>query len=181
MKAHTASLINAILLVALSSWGYFDSETPSFTALIPAFIGVVLLICNPGVKKENKVIAHIAVLLTLVVGIGLFRPLMGVIDRSNILGIFRVSVMLISTVIAMVFFVKSFIDARRNRQATWLLLPLKKEINQQGVCGCNVFPKICSTSWSAPDHAVCQVFFKQKDWITKYQAYITNWHRVQMS
>ncbi|MEM7107680.1 MAG: hypothetical protein AAF519_05590 [Bacteroidota bacterium] len=116
MKAHTVSLLNALLLIGLSSWGYFDSETPSVTALIPAFIGIALLICNPGVKKENKVVAHIAVLLTLVVAIGLFRPFMGVIDRGNTLGIFRVSVMLISTVLAMAFFVKSFIDVRRNRQ-----------------------------------------------------------------
>ncbi|MEM6737644.1 MAG: hypothetical protein AAF620_16395 [Bacteroidota bacterium] len=117
MKAHTASLINAILLITLSAWGYIDSETPSFTALIPAIIGAALLICNPGVKKENKIIAHIAVLLTLVVGIGLFRPLMGVVERANALGILRVSVMLLSTVFAIVFFVKSFIDARRKREA----------------------------------------------------------------
>ena len=115
MKAHTASLINAILLIILSAWGYMDSESPSVTALIPAFVGVALLICNPGVKKENKVIAHIAVLLTLIIFIGLFRPLMGVIDRGNTIGIVRVAIMLISTVLAMIFFIKSFIDARNNR------------------------------------------------------------------
>ncbi|MCG8322382.1 MAG: hypothetical protein MI921_22990 [Cytophagales bacterium] len=115
MKAHTASLINAILLIILSAWGYMDSESPSVTALIPAFVGVALLICNPGVKKENKIIAHIAVLLTLIIFIGLFRPLMGVIDRGNTIGIIRVAIMLISTVVAMIFFIKSFIDARNNR------------------------------------------------------------------
>ena len=71
MKAHTASLINALILIALSLWGYFSSETPSMTALIPTAIGVVLLALNNGVKKENKVIAHIAVLLTLLSLIGL--------------------------------------------------------------------------------------------------------------
>ena len=115
MKAHTASLINAILLIILSAWGYMDSESPSVTALIPAFVGAALLVCNPGVKKENKVIAHIAVLLTLIILIGLFRPLMGVIERGNTMGILRVGIMLISTVVAMIYFVKSFIDARRNR------------------------------------------------------------------
>ena len=115
MKAHTASLINAILLIILSAWGYLDSESPSVTALIPAFVGGALLICNPGVKKENKVIAHIAVLLTLVILVGLFRPLTGVIDRGNTIGILRVTIMLLSTVVAMIFFVKSFIDARKNR------------------------------------------------------------------
>ena len=71
MKPFIANLINAIILIALSSWGYFASQTPSMTALIPTFIGVVLLICTPGVKNENKVIAHVAVLLTFVVLVGL--------------------------------------------------------------------------------------------------------------
>ena len=117
MKAHTASLINALLLITLSAWGYLASESPSITALIPAFVGVVLLIFNPGLKKENKVMAHIAVLLTLLILFGLFRPLMGVIERGNTLGIVRVMVMLLSTVVAMVFFVKSFIEARKNRES----------------------------------------------------------------
>ena len=115
MKAHTASLINAILLIILSAWGYMDSESPSVTALIPACVGAALLVCNPGVKKENKVIAHIAVLLTLIILIGLFRPLMGVIERGNTMGILRVGIMLISTLVSMIYFVKSFIDARKNR------------------------------------------------------------------
>lgn len=117
MKAHTASLINAIFLIGLSSWGYFSSETPSITALIPAIIGVVLLVCNRGVKKENKMVAHIAVLLTLIVLIGLIKPLMGAFGRSNTLAIVRVLVMILTTVVAIIFFVKSFIDARKKRES----------------------------------------------------------------
>ncbi|MBK20865.1 MAG: hypothetical protein CMP63_00915 [Flavobacteriales bacterium] len=116
MKAHTASLINAILLITLPLWGYLSSETPSITALIPAFIGVALLGMNYGVKKENKIIAHIAVLLTLVILFGLIKPLMGALGRGDGLAIGRVLVMIISTVMAMVFFVKSFIDARKRRE-----------------------------------------------------------------
>ena len=116
MKAHTASLINAVLLIVLPLWGYLSSETPSVTALIPAFIGVALLVMNYGVKKENKIIAHIAVLLTLVILFGLIKPLMGALGRGDGLAISRVLVMIISTVLAMVFFVKSFIDARKRRE-----------------------------------------------------------------
>jgi predicted ferric reductase len=115
MNAHKASLINAILLVTLSLWGYFSSETPSITALIPAFIGVILIAINKGVKKENKVIAHIAVVLTLVILIGLIKPLLGAIDRSDNLAILRVLIMIISTIMAMIYFIKSFIQARKNR------------------------------------------------------------------
>lgn len=115
MKAHTASLINAVLLIVLPLWGYLSSETPSITALIPAFIGVLLLAMNYGVKKENKIIAHIAVVLTLVILFGLITPLKGAIGRGDALAIGRIIVMIISTVVAMVFFVKSFIDAKKRR------------------------------------------------------------------
>ncbi len=82
MKAHTASLINAVLLIVLPLWGYFSSETPSNTALIPVSIGVVLLAMNYGVKKENKIIAHIAVLLTLLILFGLIKPFMGSLEEK---------------------------------------------------------------------------------------------------
>jgi hypothetical protein len=115
MKAYTASFINALLLIILPLWGYFSSDTPSITALIPAFIGATLLGMNNGVKKENKVIAHIAVILTLVILFGLIKPLQGAIGRSDGLAIGRIIVMIISTVVAMIFFVKSFIDAKKRR------------------------------------------------------------------
>ena len=116
MKAHTASLINAVLLIVLPLWGYLSSETPSKTALIPAGIGIILLAMNPGVKKENKVIAHIAVLLTLLILIALIKPLMGAVGRGDGLAILRLAAMIVSTALAMVFFVKSFIDARKRRE-----------------------------------------------------------------
>ena len=117
MKAYKVSLINAILLIVLPLWGYLSSETPSLTALIPAFMGVVLLGLNFGVKKENKVIAHIAVLFTLLILAGLVQALIGAIGRIDrgVLPIVRIVVMIISTVVAIVFFVKSFIDAKRLR------------------------------------------------------------------
>ena len=116
MKAHTASLINAVLLIVLPLWGYLSSETPSKTALIPAVIGIILIAMNTGVKKENKVIAHIAVLLTLLILIALIKPLMGAVGRGDGLAILRLAVMIISTALAMIFFVKSFIDARKKRE-----------------------------------------------------------------
>lgn len=115
MKAHAASLINAIALVALGAWGYFGSETPSPTALIPVFGGAILLALNGGVKKENKVIAHIAVVLTLILLIGLVKPFMGAMGREDSLAMVRVGIMLLTSVLAMVFFIKSFIDARKAR------------------------------------------------------------------
>lgn len=118
MKAHTANLLNASVLIIMSAWGYFASETPSFTALIPAFIGVILLLCNIGVKQENKVVAHIAVVVTLIGLLGLGMAMKGVIGRgAEPMAMLRVGAMIVTSIIAMVFFIKSFRDARIAREA----------------------------------------------------------------
>ena len=114
MKAHTASLMNALILIGFGLWAYLGSDAPSKTALIPVVFGVVLLALYPGVKKENKIVAHIAVLLTLLILGGLVKPLLGALDRNG-LAVVRVLVMMIATVVALVFFIKSFIDVRRAR------------------------------------------------------------------
>ncbi len=117
MKAHTASLINALILIGFGLWAYFGSETASATALIPVGFGVVILLLYKGVKKEDKIVAHIAVLLTLLILGGLVKPLLGALDRGDGLAIMRVSVMILSTVVALFFFIKSFVDVRRARAA----------------------------------------------------------------
>lgn len=116
MNAATASLFNAILLLGLGLWGYFGADTPSNTALIPVIVGAILLVLNPGVRKENKVVAHIAVLLTLIILLGLAMPLMGSLKRGNTMATVRVGIMLLSTIVAMIYFVKSFIAAKKARQ-----------------------------------------------------------------
>ena len=116
MKAHTASLLNALVLVVFGLWAYFGSETPSKTALIPAGFGVVLLALYPGVKKENKIIAHVAVLLTLLILGGLVKPLLGALERNDGLAIFRVVAMIATTLLALFYFIKSFVDVRRARR-----------------------------------------------------------------
>ena len=116
MKPYIASLINAILLISLGLWAYFSSESPSNTALIPVIIGAILLVMVPGVKKEAKIPAHIAVLLTLVILIGLIMPLMGAVKRGDNIGIARVAIMLLSTAIALITFIRSFIEVRKKRK-----------------------------------------------------------------
>lgn len=117
MKAHTASIINAITLIIFGSWGYFGSSTPSNTALIPIIGGVILIFLYPGTKKENKIIAHITVLITLLLFIGLIKPLTGAMGRADYIAVFRVVVMMITGLMAIIFFVKSFIYARKSQEA----------------------------------------------------------------
>tara|TARA_Y100001934_G_C12060803_1_gene635267 strand:+ start:438 stop:806 length:369 start_codon:yes stop_codon:yes gene_type:complete len=118
LNAHKASLINAISLILIGGFGYLQSETPSPTALIPVVVGVLLIAMNKGVKDENKIIAHIAVLLTFIMLLGLAMPLMGSVKRGDTQGTIRVIVMIFTTIGALFYFVKSFIDARKSRESS---------------------------------------------------------------
>lgn len=116
MKAHIASLLNSVVLIGFGLWGYLGSETPSKTALIPVVFGVLILSLYKGVKKEDKIVAHIAVLLTLLILGGLVKPLIASIGREDGLAIMRVSAMMATTGIALAAFIKSFVDVRRARK-----------------------------------------------------------------
>ncbi len=115
MNALNASILNSVVLILMSLWGYLSSETPSPTALIPLFFGVIILLCFKGIKNHNKVISHIAVLLTLIVLLALFMPLMGSVNRGDTLATTRISIMILTSVISMITFIKSFIEARKNK------------------------------------------------------------------
>ena len=114
MNSLKANILNSICLIGVGLWGYLESS--SGTAIIPVVFGCALLFCAPGLKKENKVIAHIAVLLTFICLIGLFMPLKGAIGREETVGVIRVSVMILTSIIAMVYFIKSFIANRKKAQ-----------------------------------------------------------------
>ena len=43
MKASTASLLNAIILISMGLWGYFESESKAITALIPQLLVTLLV------------------------------------------------------------------------------------------------------------------------------------------
>ena len=116
MKSHNISLVSSLVLIIMSAWGYLSSETPSVTALIPLFFGVILILCYPGIKKENKIIAHIAVTLTLVVFLALFMPLKGAFGRGDNGAVLRIFLMITGSAISLFGFVKSFISARKARE-----------------------------------------------------------------
>ena len=79
------NLINSIALISMSAWGYVD--TNSFTALIPAFFGIILLILGTMLTNEKlvKLSAHLVVLFTLLILLALvIQVLPGVIERGGI-------------------------------------------------------------------------------------------------
>ena len=122
MKTYQANLINGVVLISMSLWAYLSFEgtiekpQQSITALIPLVLGVILILCNKGIKKENKVIAHIAVFVTLIAILGnVSKPLMSAVEEGRKMGIFRICLMILTSVFAMITFIKSFISARKNK------------------------------------------------------------------
>ena len=107
MNSSNANILNSVCLIIIGLWGYLEVTSP--TALIPVGFGVALFLCVPGLKKENKVIAHIAVLLTLIILLALVgMRLPKSIDQGGI-GLIRVILMTGTSTLSMIYFVKSFI------------------------------------------------------------------------
>lgn len=116
MKSHLANLINAFILIALGSWAYIASDDPSLTALIPVFAGIILLLLYKGIKAGNKTVGHIAVVITLLIMVGLVKPLLGALGRADDMAISRVGIMMLSGLYALIIFIREFIQVRRNKQ-----------------------------------------------------------------
>ncbi len=112
-----ATIINGIVLIACSVWAYAGGDS-SPMALIPAGFGIGFLALSPGVKTYNKAIAHIVVLLALVTVAALVPPLLMMINLGKGIGIFRVGLMMTTSLVAMGFYIKSFVDARRSRSVS---------------------------------------------------------------
>ena len=116
MKPFILSMINSTILISMGSWSYLINESRPITALIPVFVGSCLLLLNKRVKNEDKVGSHLAVLLTLLIIIGLLKPLLGSFERDNYQAIFRIALMEITSILALLSFIKSFIETRKNRK-----------------------------------------------------------------
>ena len=62
MNSRNANILNGLVLILMPLWAYLTfegtAEKPeqSVTALIPLILGVVLILCSNGIKKENKVV-----------------------------------------------------------------------------------------------------------------------------
>jgi len=118
MKPFQANIFNSAILIIMGLWGYFSSENPSMTALIPVAFGVLFLLGTSPLKNDNKVVAHIIVLFTfLLVLMIIGKPLRSAIESGGSMKIFRSAAMIMSGIVAMIFYIKNFRDVRKAREA----------------------------------------------------------------
>jgi hypothetical protein len=111
MKPYLANLINALTLIVVGGWAYLDKDAP--TALIPVFMGAYLWYATDKLKAEDKTIAHIVVLLTFLIIIGLFMPLRRELRLDDTMGVIQTLIMLSSSIFALVIFIRNFMEARK--------------------------------------------------------------------
>jgi hypothetical protein len=123
------TIITGLLLTAIGVYGYANA-TPnaegkvSPTALIPAAIGVLLVVCGALAFKDGlrKHVMHAAAMLGVVGFFGGFAPILRQVFTGRELNLASPSAIsgLAMAAICAVFVgmcVKSFIDARKARQA----------------------------------------------------------------
>ena len=117
MKAPQANLLNAIVLIVAGIIGYFFTPTltgaKAPTALIPAAFGLLFLILHKGVATSNKIISHIVVVLTAVFLFMCAKKFFETADWGPKKYIFLACI--VSNVLALIAFIGSFIDARKNK------------------------------------------------------------------
>ena len=119
MTAVKMNLINALTLVIVGTWGFVDVNLPildngvSWTALIPVFFGVTFLICHKGIKSGNKIIAHIAVFLAILIAVALVGKRLPISIENGGIGLFRVALMSITSILLLVAFIRNFIENRK--------------------------------------------------------------------
>lgn len=112
MKPFLANFINGLVLLSMGIWAVAESDGSSNTVYIAPLVGFTLLMLTPGLKSENKVVAHVVVLLTFLYLLALIFPLKGAEGTA----FYRILFQMITSAFAIIVFVLSFINARRSKE-----------------------------------------------------------------
>lgn len=118
------SIVLGIIFILMGLYGYFGISSESITALIPTFFGIPLLILGwLGLnEKYLKHTMHGAAVLTLlgfvgtVGGLFKFFRMLGGEEMQRPAAVTVQAIMAILCLLFLIFAIKSFIDARRNKQ-----------------------------------------------------------------
>lgn len=125
MNLPHATIAYGIILISVGIIGYNVTGMVSITALIPAFLGIIILVCGILAQKESrrKLFMHIALVFGL---LGLLGTASALPSLFTMLGgeevtrpgaVIGKSVTAILSLIFLLIGVKSFIDARRQPSA----------------------------------------------------------------
>lgn len=119
------SITYGIIFILMGLYSYFGISSESITALIPAFFGIPMLILGwLGLnEKYLKHSMHGAAVLTLlgfagtVGGLIKFFKMLGGAEMERPAAVTVQAIMAVLCLLFLIFAVKSFIDARRNKES----------------------------------------------------------------
>ncbi|WP_243730549.1 hypothetical protein [Nesterenkonia salmonea] len=119
------TFITGAILVVVGLGGYLFSltnETDHWTALIPALVGLLLVVSGAIALKNLMAGVHIALVLALIGALGMIMPLMSLGDlfageAERPAAVVSALISLIVLVVYLVLGVRSFIQARRWKKA----------------------------------------------------------------
>jgi hypothetical protein len=107
------TLINAIVLVALGLWGYLAKSEPTTDAtLIPMAFGLVFGIALPLYQEENRLISYLFLVLTLLLTIALWIPMVRAYQAEQTSELIRLSLMVLSCCLALFYYLVAFLRHR---------------------------------------------------------------------
>ena len=120
-KPHVTNAVYASFLIIVGIIGfilsYFDSGLFQFTALIPSFFGIVLLLFTKGVMNQEPIASHLIVVITmllaLMVSVMLILNVMDGFVLSRKVIIFLV--VLAGSVITLGIYIARFISIKRGK------------------------------------------------------------------
>jgi hypothetical protein len=117
------TIVYGVIFIIMGLYGYFGISSESITALIPTFFGIPMLILGwLGLnEKYLKHTMHIAAVLNLlgfagtVNGLIKFFKMLGGAETARPAAVTVQAIMAVLCLVFLIFAVKSFIDARKNR------------------------------------------------------------------
>ena len=111
------TILFGALLLATGLAGYFGTGAKQLTALIPAALGLILLVCGFLASNENRrmMAMHIAVMVGLIGAIGVIPTLLKKGQPAAALA--AKSVTLVLCIVFVGLCIRSFIEARKAREA----------------------------------------------------------------
>ncbi|MFN4258356.1 MAG: hypothetical protein ACK4RK_03610 [Gemmataceae bacterium] len=117
------AILFGLLLTGVGAWGYFGSDARSVTALIPAFVGVPLVLLGVlgFMEKLRKHVMHAAAALALLGFLAAAGRLLANVFTGKEVFTFAGGMIALMALLCLIFegmCIKSFIDARRARKAT---------------------------------------------------------------
>lgn len=118
------TIVYGVIFILMGLISYFGISSESITALIPAFFGIPMLLLG-WIGLNEKYLKHTMHGAAILILLGFFGTIGGLIKFFKMLGgiqperpaaVTVQAIMALFCIVFLIFAIKSFIDARKNRE-----------------------------------------------------------------